>query len=223
MTYCLGIKLKEGIVGIADTRITSGTETTMAKKLFTYEDGKNSLFLMTSGLRSVRDKALTYFKEVLEAKEEPMDKLYKVVNLFSKQIKIVAKEDKVSLHEAGLNFNIHTLIGGQMEGDTDVKLYLIYPEGNRMDGKITPPATIAPSPGHEIEWLECIKSRKQPSCNPDYHARVDVPIQLSTLALKLGRSIRFDPLTEKIVGDKEAEKLAIPEYRAPWKFPKEYL
>ena len=83
MTYCLGIKLKEGIVGIADTRITSGTETTMGKKLFTHQEGNNSLFLMTSGLRSVRDKALTYFKEVLAEKSEPMDKIFKVVNVFS--------------------------------------------------------------------------------------------------------------------------------------------
>jgi hypothetical protein len=92
-----------------------------------------------------------------------------------------------------------------------------------MDGMQTPPISIPSSPGHEIEWLECIKSRKQPSCNPGYHVRVDVPIQLSTLSLKLSHSIRFDPETEKIIGDPEASKLAIPEYRALWKFPTEYL
>lgn len=84
--------------------------------------------------------------------------------------------------------------------------------------------TIPPSPGHEIEWVECIKSRKQPSCSPiTYHLRVDIPVVLSLLSLKLGRSIRFDPETEKIVGDDEAAKLAIPKYRAPWKFPAQYL
>ena len=51
----------------------------------------------------------------------------------------------------------------------------------------------------------------------------DVPIELSVLSMKLGRSIKFDPKTEKIVGDDEAARLAIPEYRAPWKFPTEYL
>lgn len=106
---------------------------------------------------------------------------------------------------------------------TDYSNYLISPEGNRMDGIQTPPNSIPPSPGHEIEWLECIKSKQQPSCNPGYHVRIDVPIALSTLSLKLGRSIRFDPQTEKIIGDKEAAKMAIPEYRPPWKFPKEYL
>ena len=52
---------------------------------------------------------------------------------------------------------------------------------------------------------------------------MDVPIVLSLLALKLGRTIRFDPKTERIVGDAEAAKLATPKYRPPWKFPTQYL
>ena len=106
---------------------------------------------------------------------------------------------------------------------TDYGEHEILPEGDRMKGMETPLKSIPPSPGHELEWLDSIRSRKQPSCNPGYHFRVDAPIQLSTLSLKLGRSIQFDPTTEKIVGDKKAAKLAIPKYRAPWKFPKEYL
>ena len=82
---------------------------------------------------------------------------------------------------------------------------------------------IPPSPGQEFEWIECIKPRQQPSCNPNYHVRVDVPVQLSLLSLKLGRSIRFDPVREKIVDDREAARMAIPRYRAPWKFPAQYL
>jgi predicted dehydrogenase len=106
---------------------------------------------------------------------------------------------------------------------SDYSNHTILPEGNRMDGMQTPPVSIPPSPGHELEWIECIKSRKQPSCNPGYHSRIDIPIQLSTLSLKLGRSLKFDPEKEQIVGDDEAAKLAVPEYRSPWKFPKEYL
>ena len=34
-----------------------------------------------------------------------------------------------------------------------------------------------------------------------YHIKVDVPLVLSVLSLKLGRSLRFDPKTETIVGD----------------------
>ncbi|MEI6782736.1 MAG: Gfo/Idh/MocA family oxidoreductase [Verrucomicrobiota bacterium] len=99
----------------------------------------------------------------------------------------------------------------------------IIPEGDKMKGLEAPPKSIPPSPGHEREWLDCIKSRQQPSCSVFYHVHVDVPLVLSLLSLKLGRSIRFDPATEKIVGDPEAARLAVPTYRAPWKFPEQYL
>jgi hypothetical protein len=38
----------------------------------------------------------------------------------------------------------------------------------------------------------------------------------------LGRSVRFDPKTDRIVEDVEAAKLAVPSYRDPWKFPEKY-
>ncbi len=102
-------------------------------------------------------------------------------------------------------------------------MYRVLAEGKRMEGKEAPPASIPSSPGHEREWLDSIKSRKATTCDVNYHLRVDVPLVLSLLSLKLGRSIRFDPATESIVGDPEAARLAIPEYRAPWKFPRDYL
>lgn len=101
--------------------------------------------------------------------------------------------------------------------------FKIVPEGDKMKDLVAPPKSIPSSPGHEREWLDCIKSRQQPSCSVFYHTRIDVPIVLSLLSLKLGRSIRFDPATEKIVGDPEAAKMAVPKYRSPWKFPKQYL
>ena len=102
-------------------------------------------------------------------------------------------------------------------------MFKIVPEGDAMKDKPAPPKSIPPSPGHEREWLDCIKSRQQPSCCVDYHVKVDVPIVLSLLSLKLERAIHFDPKREWIVGDREAAKLAVPQYRSPWKFPAKYL
>lgn len=130
MTYCLGIKVQSGIVGISDTRITSGHETTRAKKVFTVNKDKHSFFIMTSGLRSVRDKAITYFKEIIEEDDASFNKLYKAVNAFAEQVKRAAGEDKESLHEAGLSFNLYAIVGGQLQDDNEHKIYLLYPEGN---------------------------------------------------------------------------------------------
>lgn len=130
MTFCLGIKTKQGIVGLSDTRITTGSETTSSKKVYTVNRDKHSFFIMTSGLRSVRDKAITYFSEVIENKDESFTKLYHAVNEFGNQVRAVAKEDRQFLEEAGLNFNVFSIIGGQLEEDSEPKLYLLYPQGN---------------------------------------------------------------------------------------------
>ncbi len=130
MTFCLGIKTKEGIVGLSDTRITTGNETTSSKKVYTVNREKHSFFIMTSGLRSVRDKAITYFSEVIENKDDSFTKLYHAVNEFGNQVRAVGKEDKEYLEEAGLNFNLFSIIGGQLEEDSEPKLYLLYPQGN---------------------------------------------------------------------------------------------
>ena len=130
MTYCLGIKVKEGLVAISDTRITSGTDVTVKKKLFTLQKDGCSLFIMTSGLRSVRDKAITYFSELLEEQFDSYNKLYKAVNAFGEQVKRVAEEDREALEKAGFKFNLNTIIGGQLKDDEEPKLFLLYPEGN---------------------------------------------------------------------------------------------
>lgn len=130
MTYCVGMRLKMGLVAIADTRITSGNETTTAKKIFINVGEDHAMFLMTSGLRSVRDKALTYFKEILEEEGKQFNKMYKAVNAFGAQLRRVAIEDRESLEHAGLSFNLHTIVGGQLKDDHEPMLYLLYPEGN---------------------------------------------------------------------------------------------
>ena len=128
MTYCLGIKVNEGLIAIADTRITSGTDTTVKKKIFVLQKDNFSIFIMTSGLRSIRDKAVLYFKEMLE--EENFNRLYKAVNAFGEQVRRVAEEDKYSLEHAGFKFDLNTIIGGQLADDDEHKLFHLYPEGN---------------------------------------------------------------------------------------------
>ena len=146
MTYCLAIKVKQGLVAIADTRITSGTDTTIKKKVFTVQKGNYCLFLMTSGLRSVRDKALLYFKELID--QEDFNKLYKAVNAFGQQVKRVAEEDQIALENSGFKFDLNTIIGGQLKDDEEPKLFLLYPEGNWVELGQGAPYVIIGNSGH---------------------------------------------------------------------------
>ncbi len=130
MTYCLGVRVASGLVALADSRLTSGSEVSVNKKISIHQVEHHSLFIMTSGLRSVRDKAITYFHEALEENNNHFDKLYKAVNALGQQVRRVANEDKEALESAGLGFNLYAIVGGQLEKDAEHKLFLLYPEGN---------------------------------------------------------------------------------------------
>ena len=139
MTFCLGMTVEQGLVGIADTRLLSGNECLVGRKTATYQGPGFSFFVMTSGLRSLRDKVLLNFEEAFARSSESRDRLSKIVDLYARQVRAVADLDKVTLEASNLKFNIHSLIGGQMASDSSHRLFLVYPEGNWVEiGTDTP-------------------------------------------------------------------------------------
>lgn len=162
MTFCLGIKVKEGLVGLADTRVTSGAECTTARKVTVHTYGEHSFFLMTSGLRSVRDKALTYFEETLDDHEPRFDRLYKAVNALAAQIRRVEAEDREALETASLPFNLYALVGGQLERDREHRLYLLYPQGNWVEVGAGSPYCIIGETGYGKPILDRVLQYEDP-------------------------------------------------------------
>src|SRR5580700_3495634 len=139
MTFCLGVTVEEGLVGVADTRVVSGSESLTARKVATYQGPGYSFFIMNSGLRSLRDKVLLCFEEAFSRQISARERLFKLVNLYAAQVRRIATEDAKPLEAADLHFNIHSLIGGQMTSDSAHRLFLIYPEGNWVEvGPDTP-------------------------------------------------------------------------------------
>jgi len=130
MTYCLGITVKEGIIAIADTRITAGNEVYSNKKISIHEIKDHSLFIMTAGLRSVRDKAVIYFNQAVDEQQDAYHYMHEAATAFGQMLKKVAHEDRETLEKEGYQFNLHAIVGGQMPKDPTHKLFLIFPEGN---------------------------------------------------------------------------------------------
>ena len=136
MTFCIGIRVREGIVALADTRIVRGSEQGSKQKLAAFQHKDESLFTMTSGLRSVRDKTLVYVEERLRESKPPMDRLYQFVNLFGDQLRRVKNEDGPALASSGLQFNLHAIIGGCLPADSFPQLFYVYSEGNWLEASI---------------------------------------------------------------------------------------
>ena len=69
---------------------------------------------------------------------------------------------------------------------------------------------------HYQNFLDCIKIRR-PTITPAEVAHRSASVgHLGGIAIELGRKIRFDPNTEKILNDSEADRLLSRSYRSPW-------
>ncbi len=130
MTYCVAIKVHEGLIALADGRLTSGTQVSAARKLTLHGAPGAQFMIMSSGLRSVRDKTLTYLEQKMSRLDGGFHTLFDAVTAYCEALRLVRTEDAEALEAGKLNFNLHAILGGQLPGDAKPDLYLIYPEGN---------------------------------------------------------------------------------------------
>ena len=69
---------------------------------------------------------------------------------------------------------------------------------------------------HAQNFLDCVKSRKEPNSDLESGHRVVTTCHLANLSMKLGRKIRWDSEKEQAIGDAEANALLSRPYRKPW-------
>lgn len=73
--------------------------------------------------------------------------------------------------------------------------------------------------GEHDDFLQCVKSRKDPYFPVDIGHRVSTVCHLANIAIKLGRKLQWDPERERFVNDDSANALLSRPMRAPWKLP----
>ena len=117
MTYCLGIRTSEGLIALADGRVTSGSQMAVARKVTMLGAAPHRFVLMTSGLRSVRDKVVAYLRrEIKQQESKTFGTMLEAVTAFAGCLRKVAEEDRKALAASDLSFNLHAILGGQLAG-----------------------------------------------------------------------------------------------------------
>jgi predicted dehydrogenase len=76
-----------------------------------------------------------------------------------------------------------------------------------------------PRPAHVRNFLDCVKSRRQPVENLEVGHHISTVAHLGNIALRSGHRIVWDPVREHIVSDPAANRLVGVKYRAPWTLP----
>jgi predicted dehydrogenase len=72
-------------------------------------------------------------------------------------------------------------------------------------------------PDHSRNFLDSVKSRKDPISPVEVGHRTATVCHLGNIAMRLKRKVRWDPAQEQIVGDDEAQRMLDRPIRDPWK------
>ena len=66
------------------------------------------------------------------------------------------------------------------------------------------------------DFIDCVKSRREPLVTAEKGHRTATMCQLGHIAARLGRRLKWDAAAERVVGDDEANALLTRPHRAPW-------
>lgn len=72
---------------------------------------------------------------------------------------------------------------------------------------------------HTRNWLECIRSRKQPNCTIEMGRNSALCAQLGNIAYRTGTKIYWNEKKAMPLSNAEARRLTKARYQAPWKLP----
>jgi putative proteasome-type protease len=133
MTYCLAMRLDEGLVFLADTRTNAGVDNISTfRKLHVLQPAPDRLFVIESaGSLATTHEVLDRVERDLAA-EGDHESLMTVRHLFEAALYLgrLLREVAQSHREAlGADAGATLILGGQIEGDRP-DILLVYPEGN---------------------------------------------------------------------------------------------
>ena len=112
-------------------------------------------------------------------------------------------------------------IGAYFEGDKgtllcDYETRLININGQTVTDIPEVPQTLPRSPGHQQNFVDAVKSRKQPESNLAYAREMTLPMHLALISWRLNRPMKWNAAKEKFIDDKEANALLKRKYRKGW-------
>jgi hypothetical protein len=73
---------------------------------------------------------------------------------------------------------------------------------------------------HVKNWLECIRSRKDPNCTVETGRNVATYAHMANIALRSNTRVEWDPVNGNFGKNKAAMAYLHPIYRKPWVLPK---
>ena len=131
MTYCVAMRLEEGLVFVSDSRTNAGVDQiAVFRKLHLFGvEGERVIVLQSSGNLATSQSVITLLRQRIQADEgshlHNVTNMYEAATLVGQTLRDVLKKYK----EQDMDFSCSLLLGGQILGE-ETKLFNIYSQCN---------------------------------------------------------------------------------------------
>ncbi|MDF3606739.1 peptidase [Paracoccus sp. DMF-8] len=139
MTYCVGLKLNEGLVLLSDTRTNAGLDniSTYRKMFFFEEPGERAIVIMTAGSLSVTQTTIARLHEAISDPDADENtsimkagSMLRIATIIGDTLLDTRREIAEHMRDMqGMAPSASMIVAGQRR-DGHMRLFLIYPEGN---------------------------------------------------------------------------------------------
>lgn len=143
MTYCVAMRLDEGLLFASDSRTNAGVDHIATfRKMTVFElPGERLIVLLNSGNLATTQSVISLLRQRLHGEGEHLmnvPTLYDAAELVGRTIKEVLARDAEPTVGQGVDFGGHFLLGGQIQGE-HCRLFHVYAEGNFIEASTDTP------------------------------------------------------------------------------------
>ncbi|MEL6422310.1 MAG: peptidase [Pseudomonadota bacterium] len=148
MTYCIGLKLNEGLVLLADTRTNAGVDNiSRYRKLYTWERlGERVIALMTAGNLSITQGVVNKLNRAIARAEQgeeietilSAETLFRVAQIVGNAMSALQKQHRHAIREQGGGADASIIVAGQRKGGRH-RLFMVYTAGNFIEATVDTP------------------------------------------------------------------------------------
>jgi putative proteasome-type protease len=139
MTYCVGLRVAEGLVLLSDTQTNAGVDNVSRfTKMFSFENpGERVMTLLTAGNLSITQGVIARLRYGIQrgAKDSSfatilsVESMFEVAQLVGAEMRRMQAENREAILQQGTSADATILLAGQRKGGKH-RLFLIYAAGN---------------------------------------------------------------------------------------------
>ncbi|KWO47963.1 peptidase [Burkholderia sp. MSMB1459WGS] len=143
MTYCVAMRVDEGLVFLSDSRTNAGIDhvSTFRKMVLFEVPDEQVVVLLSSGNLAITQAVTQHLAS--QPKTDPQSiwrvrSMHDAARLVGNAVRVIHTRDAHSLREFGVDFNCSFIVGGQVRGEVP-RLFQIYAAGNFIEASTLSP------------------------------------------------------------------------------------